>query len=222
MQRLSRADLGSDIVARIKAMIFSGNLLPGQQIRQEEFAQQFGVSRTPLLHALQVLKSEMLVESYPNRGTFVRTISLEELKDIFEYREAVEAMACRLASQRMSAKDIKPLRDLFKPFLKNPARANLRDYQEADQRFHQALINHSGNAILPRMVMLGNVLLVSYQKGLIRPPAETLPEHLSIIEALQNRDSRRAEDRMRSHLHKSVTLIHKAIQKESMLSLPTE
>ncbi len=75
MKQKSRSDLGSDIVARIKAMIFSGELLPGQQIRQEEFAQQFGISRTPLLHALQVLKSEMLVESYPNRGTFVRTIS---------------------------------------------------------------------------------------------------------------------------------------------------
>ncbi len=75
MKQKSRSDLGSDIVARIKAMIFSGELLPGQQIRQEEFAQQFGISRTPLLQALQVLKSEMLVESYPNRGTFVRTIS---------------------------------------------------------------------------------------------------------------------------------------------------
>ena len=90
MQKTSRSDLSSDIVDRIKAMIFSGELLPGQQIRQEEFAQQFGVSRTPLLHALQVLKSEMLVESFPNRGMFVRTISLKELKDIFEYREAID------------------------------------------------------------------------------------------------------------------------------------
>ncbi len=170
MKQKSRSDLGSDIVARIKAMIFSGELLPGQQIRQEEFAQQFGISRTPLLHALQVLKSEMLVESYPNRGTFVRTISLEELKDIFEYREAIEAMACRLASQRIRPRDIKQLRDLFNPFLKKPELANLREYKKADQQFHRSLINHSGNTILPRMVMLGNVLLVAYQKGLIRPP----------------------------------------------------
>jgi DNA-binding GntR family transcriptional regulator len=218
MKQKSRSDLGSDIVARIKAMIFSGELLPGQQIRQEEFAQQFGISRTPLLHALQVLKSEMLVESYPNRGTFVRTISLEELKDIFEYREAIEAMACRLASQRIRPRDIKQLRDLFKPFFKKPELTNLREYKKADQQFHRSLINHSGNTILPRMVMLGNILLVAYQKGLIRPPVETLPEHLAIIEALQDRDPRKAEKRMRSHLQKSVKLMYKTIQKESTLT----
>jgi DNA-binding GntR family transcriptional regulator len=217
MKQKSRSDLGSDIVARIKAMIFSGELSPGQQIRQEEFAKQFGISRTPLLHALQVLKSEMLVESYPNRGTFVRTLSLEELKDIFEYREAIETMACRLASQRIMPGDIKQLRDLFKPFLEKPELANIREYKKADQQFHQLIINHSGNTILPHMVMLGNVLLVAYQKGLIRPPVETLPEHLAIIEALQNRDPRKAEKRMRSHLRKSIRLIYKTIRKESTL-----
>jgi DNA-binding GntR family transcriptional regulator len=160
----------------------------------------------------------MLVESYPNRGTFVRTISLEELKDIFEYREAIEAMACRLASQRIRPRDIKQLRDLFKPFFKKPELANLREYKKADQQFHLSLINHSGNTILPRMVMLGNVLLVAYQKGLIRPPVETLPEHLAIIEALENRDPRKAEKRMRSHLQKSVKLMYKTIQKESTLT----
>lgn len=217
MKQKSRSDLGSDIVVRIKAMIFSGELSPGQQIRQEEFALRFGISRTPLLHALQVLKSEMLVESYPNRGMFVRTISLEELKDIFEYREAIETMACRLASRRIMPGDIKQLRDLFKPFLEKPELANIREYKKADQQFHQSIINHSGNTILPHMVMLGNVLLVAYQKGLIRPPVETLPEHLAIIGALQDRDPRKAEKLMRSHLRKSIKLIYKTIQKESTL-----
>ena len=217
MRQQPRSDLGSDIVSQIKEMIFSGELLPGQQIRQEEFARQFGVSRTPLLQALRVLESEMLVESYPNRGTFVRTLSLEELRDIFEYREAVEGMACRLASQRIHSNEIKQLHDLFKPFLKNPALANPREYQKADQQFHQALIIHSGNTIMPRMVILGNVLLVAYQKGLIRPPAQTLPEHLAIIEALRNRDPRKAENRMRSHLQKSIKLMYKAIREESPL-----
>lgn len=222
MQRESRSDLGSDIVDKIKAMIFSGELLPGQQIRQEEFAKQFGVSRTPLLHALQVLKSEMLVESFPNRGIFVRRVSLAELKDIFEYREAIESMACRLASQQIGPKEVKMLRDLFKPFLKRPELANLRDYQIADQKFHRSLIEYSGNTMFPRMIRLGNVLLTAYQKGLVRPPAETLPEHLAIIEALEKRDSRQAEECMRVHLNISVKLMYKALQEEATLdTLPT-
>lgn len=211
----TRSDLSSDIVDRIKAMIFSGELAPGQQIRQEEFARQFGVSRTPLLHALQALKSEMLVESFPNRGMFVRKISIEELKDIFEYREALETMACRLASQRVQPGEIKTLRSLFKPFLKKPGLANLQAYQEADQQFHQSIIKLSGNTMFPRMIRLGNIYLMSYLKGLIRPPAETLPEHLAIIDALEARDARKAERLMRSHLQISIKLMYRSIQKES-------
>jgi DNA-binding GntR family transcriptional regulator len=192
-------------------MIISGELVAGQQIRQEEFAQQLGISRTPLLHALQVLKSEMLVESFPNRGMFVRQISLSELKDIFEYREAIETMSCRLASQRITAGEIKTLRDIFKPFVKKPELANLRNYQKADQLFHHALINYSGNTIFPRMISLGNVLLTTYQKGLIRPPAETLPEHLAIIDALEAGNARKGAQIMRQHLKKSIKLINKAM-----------
>lgn len=222
MQKESRSDLGSDIVARIKAMIFSGDLLPGQQIRQEEFAKQFGVSRTPLLHALQILKSEMLVESFPNRGVFVRKVSLTELKDIFEYREAIESMACRLASQQIGPTEVKMLRDLFKPFLRRPELANLHDYQIADQKFHLSLIEYSGNTMFQRMIRLGNVLLTAYQKGLLRPPGETLPEHIAIIEALENRDAGKAEECMRLHLNTSVKVMYKALQEETKLhTLPT-
>lgn len=215
MSTKTRSDLSSDIVDRIKTMIFTGELAPGQQIRQEEFARQFGVSRTPLLHALQALKSEMLVESFPNRGMFVRKISIEELKDIFEYREALETMACRLASQRVRPKDIKTLHELFVPFLKKPALADLRAYQEADQQFHRSIIELSGNRMFPRMIRLGNIYLMSYQKGLIRPPAETLPEHLAIIKALEARAGRKAEKLMRSHLQISIKLMYKSIQQES-------
>jgi len=217
MSAKSRSDLGSEIVEKIKSMIFSGELAPGQQIRQEEFARQLGVSRTPLLHALQVLKSEMLVESFPNRGMFVRRISLIELKDIFEYREAIEPMACRLASRRITPQQIKELRDLFKPFEEKPELANLLGYQKADQQFHSLLIRYSGNTIFPRMVFPGNVLLTAYQKGLIRPPVETLTEHLDIIKALEKGDPDTSENLMRVHLHKSVELLRATIRQESEL-----
>jgi DNA-binding GntR family transcriptional regulator len=72
------------------------------------------------------------------------------------------------------------------------------------------------------MIRLGNVLLTAYQKGLVRPPAETLPEHLAIIEALEKRDSRQAEECMRLHLNISVKLMYKALQEEATFrSSPT-
>lgn len=211
MPRQTRSDLSTEIVAKIKSMIFSGELTPGQQIRQEEFSRQLGVSRTPLLHALQVLRSEMLVESFPNRGTFVRKISMQELKDIFEYREAIETMACRLASQRITQEEIQNLRTLFQPFTDKTESINLRKYQKADQQFHSLLIQFSGNTIFPRMFLLGNVLITAYQKGLIRLPTETLPEHLAMIDALESGDSAKAEEIMRHHLHTSIELMNETL-----------
>jgi DNA-binding GntR family transcriptional regulator len=214
-----KKELSSEIVEKIKNLIFSGELGPGHQIRQEEFSARLGVSRTPLLHALQILKSEMLVETIPNRGVFVRKISLSELKDIFEYREAIEPIACRLASQRITQKQVRKLRDLFKPFLNNPERANIHEYHLADQEFHRLIVSFSGNTVFPRMMMLGNVLFASYQRGLIRPPMDTLKEHLKIIDELEAGEPFEAEQAARLHIHKGVELLSAAINEKKNILL---
>lgn len=207
----NKLELSSLLVEKIKSMIFSGELTGGEQIRQEEFSKRLGVSRTPLLHALQILKSEMLVESIPNRGIFVRKISLSELRDIFQFREVIESMSCRLACDRISKSEIKELRELFEPFVKNP-NTSLKKYQIADKLFHEKIIEFSGNTIFPRMTNMGNVLLTAYQKGLIRPVTETLPEHIRIIDLLEAGEKVKAEREMRKHLRLSVKLIENEIK----------
>ena len=214
MSKKSRSYLSTEIVKKIKELIFSGELTPGEQIRQDEFAERLGVSRTPLLHALQILKSEMLLESFPNRGMFVRKVSLQELKDIFEYREAIETMACRLASQRITRDEIQQLRDLFKPFENTTGMTHIQEYQKADQLFHSMVIQFSGNSVFPRMVSLGNVYVTAYQKGLLRYPAETLPEHLAIIDALDAGDGQKAEHLMRQHLSVSIKGMNQLLEAE--------
>jgi len=207
----TKTHLSTDIITKIKDMILSGELSPGQQIVQEEFAKRMGVSRTPLLHALQVLKSEMLVTSIPNRGIFVRKVSLEELKEIFEFREAIETMACKLAAERVTPKDIEKLRNLFKPFSDHPKVINPRNFLLVDQQFHEQIINLSGNKMMSRMTLLGNVLLTSYQKGLLRTPTQTLPEHMAIIDALEERNGHKAAEYMSKHLSTSVKRIIQSI-----------
>ena len=62
------------------------------------------------------------------------------------------------------------------------------------------------------MTQLGNVLLTAYQKGLIRPMNETLPEHIKIIDLLENGKKNDAEKEMRKHLHLSVLLIENELK----------
>lgn len=196
-------------------MILSQELMPGEKLVQEELAKQLGISRTPLLLALERLEQDMLVERMPRRGLYVKKMRYKDLLDAFDCREALEGLAARLAAEHITKEQVRELEDLFAPFRKNSRRIDQQAYRKADQRFHQRIIELSDNRMLTRISILGNVLSVSYQKGLVRPPGETLPEHRAIIKALAQHDSALAEKLIREHEIQTRQLVAKRIQEES-------
>jgi DNA-binding GntR family transcriptional regulator len=201
--QLEYYDLSYQAYKRIKAMILADRLYPGQKLIQEKLAEELGVSRMPLHKAFQMLENELLVEHIPRRGIFVKKVDLNEIADAFECREAIEGLAARRAAQTITPEEIQFLYDLFSPFASDPANADLIKYEEADYTFHNTLIRISGNRILEKMEMLGNVITRTYQRGLIRGPAETYLEHMEIINALSKKDGTRAEILLKKHFSKS-------------------
>jgi DNA-binding GntR family transcriptional regulator len=91
--------------AKLRAMIFSGELQAGQPMRQEEIARQLGVSRLPVREALNRLATEGLVELKPRRGFFVTSLNADEIEDIFDMRAMLEARAGILATERRTMAD---------------------------------------------------------------------------------------------------------------------
>jgi DNA-binding GntR family transcriptional regulator len=91
--------------AKLRAMIFSGELQAGQPMRQEEIARQLGVSRLPVREALNRLATEGLVELKPRRGFFVTSLDTDEIEDIFDMRTLLENRAGVLATERRSLAD---------------------------------------------------------------------------------------------------------------------
>jgi len=203
MNKSEHIDLTSWIHDELKSQILDHRLKAGQKIIQEDVALELGVSRTPLLKALQMLETEFLVESVPRRGYFVREISTKELIDIFYYREVLDGLAARLVAERSKDSDIKVIKECFTPFIKKNGKINEDKYEKADQRFHFLIKEKCGNSILSRVEMLGNIHVLAYQRGLLRPPEETLPEHKEIIKALEDRDADKAEEVMRMHIRRS-------------------
>ncbi len=113
---LGHTNLASLIYSQVKKLILSKELRPGEKIVQDRLAGQLGVSRTPLIKALQMLEAEFLVESIPRRGMFVKEISTKELIDAFECREVLEGAAARLAAKRITDTEVGKLQTLFAPF----------------------------------------------------------------------------------------------------------
>lgn len=202
----------------VKTMITERQLLPGEKIPQEKLAQELGISRTPLVSALKFLEHEKLVESKPRRGYFVRLFSKQEMVSIFELREVLEGLAAKRAAVNISDEEIQILNGFFKPFEESRNITDFKAYSKEDRRFHNFITEIGAKEFLKGILQTCNIITASYQylssEGLVRPPNETIEEHLAVIKAIGDRDPAAAEALMREHLKKTIAHLKKDIEKE--------
>lgn len=201
MYKLRRDNLDELVYQKVKEMILTGVLRAGEPIVQSRLAEQLGVSRTPLRKALTQLEKEGLVAA-DNGRVSVRDFSLEELCIVFEIRAAVEGVAARLAAQR--SPDLKWLDEMRRAYLNAYQNSDFQLYRSVDVEFHSGLARRSNVEILTELTNNLCVLSISLARGLIRGPAQTIDEHLAIIDALEKRESERAEFMVKEHIHKSL------------------
>jgi DNA-binding GntR family transcriptional regulator len=212
MSKISSDELGAQAYKKVRSMIISKKLVPGQKIVQDKLAESLGISRTPLRSALQILEAEYLVQSVPRKGVIVKEFSDKEIVELYDCRIALEGTASSLFTTIASDAEIDRLSGLFQPFSESPIDTN--KYQIADSIFHDSIVQGCGNSFLSKLFKQGNILLIINMVGLVRPPEETLNEHLNIISAMKKRDSDSAEALVRSHLDKSRQLIISNINEE--------
>jgi len=200
---IQHQDLSYEIYKRLKGMILANEFEAGAKLKQEHIANLFGVSRMPLHRAFQMLENELLIESIPRRGYYVTKVDAKQLIDAFECREALEGLAARKTTENITKEQLKYLKSLFQKFIDNEE-INIAEYIESDQEFHNSIMKISGNQILNRLELLGNNTIRTFRGGLLRPPKETLPEHLGILAAIEKGDGDLAEKLIREHSHKSM------------------
>ena len=101
------------VVDRIRDLIVSGQLQPGDRLRQDELAETFGVSTMPIREALRQLQAEGLVSFQPRRGAAVASLSVSDYQEIYRIREALETLACRWAAEDFDRVPMDKLRRLL-------------------------------------------------------------------------------------------------------------
>jgi DNA-binding GntR family transcriptional regulator len=195
----------------LKNMIIERNLLPGEKIPQEKLARDLGISRTPLIGALKFLEKEKLVESIPRRGFFVRLFSKEEMVYIFELREVLEGLAARQTASKINDSQIIELNSFFQHFAKHKIISDYKGYAREDRRFHNFIAEIGAKEFLKSILQTCNIITASYQylspEGLVRPPNETIEEHLAVIKAIGDRNPDASEELMRVHLKKTIVYL---------------
>lgn len=196
----------------LKKMIIDRKLLPGEKFPQEKLAQEFGISRTPLINALKFLENEKLVTAIPRKGYFVREFTREEMISIFELREVLEGLSARRAAEVITNDQIAALHRFFENFRSESTIANIKTYAGEDRRFHNFVTDIGAKEFLKSILETYNIISFSYQmasleEGLVRSPDETIKEHVAIIEAIADRDPVAAESAMRSHFSRSIVYL---------------
>jgi DNA-binding GntR family transcriptional regulator len=203
-------NLDDKIYARLRDLILERQLLPGERILVDHLAVEMGVSRTPILNALRRLSQEGAVEVLSRRGIYVRRYGKAEMVRLFAVREVLDGLATRLAAAHVSKGEIARFVRSFKSHEGAPAGpAAIRRYVELDRAFHCRLMELAANDQLRAAMDSINMRLFVWQDGVVRPPAETIPEHLKILDALRRGDADGAETAMRAHIRRSLETLQR-------------
>lgn len=197
--------LTEQLTERLVAAIVSGELAPGEKLSEPELAQRFGTSRGPLREALQRLEGMRLVERRPNVGARVAEVGQRELVDLYNVREALEGMACRLAASSITPDEIVALRVLLDLHEQRPDVKEDRGYFQADALtdYHAHLVQASRNAELIALLdqLSHRVRLYRYRSShMTSRPQRALKEHHQILDAIEAGDGELAELLMRRHI----------------------
>ena len=172
------------------------------RLDERQLASDLGISRTPVREAMAQLEREGFVRSVPRRGIYVVRKSKREVIEMITAWAALESMAARLITTNASTEEIATLRKMFSTFENGQARAHLDEYSEVNIEFHQAIIRMSRNHVL---IDLAENLFTHMRMIRRKTIGEqdrvdrSIRDHMNIIEALEARDTERAEDLVRNH-----------------------
>ncbi|UTD28257.1 GntR family transcriptional regulator [Bradyrhizobium sp. WD16] len=178
---------------------------------ERALSERLGVSRTPIREAIAMLEQDGFVKTVPRRGIVVVRKSKAEVVDMIRAWAALESMAARLITTTARKKDISALRTFFKDFGKDRLpQDHIEEYSKANIAFHQALLALSESQVLVEMT--NDILLHvrGYRQltiGRQERIAKSLPEHLDIIAALEERDTELAEKLAREHTLKLAAYV---------------
>ncbi|MDE2430046.1 MAG: GntR family transcriptional regulator [Burkholderiales bacterium] len=208
--------LRDNIYDALRADILACKLAPGEEIREQDLAAQYEVSRAPIRDALLRLENDRLITVHPRQGYRVNPISITDAQEMFQLRLWLET-ACVTIAAEQAPPDILESLDQYR--VHDPA----QDFIDYNRAFHRAIAAASGNK---RMAAAANELIdqgerlvrVSLANVKGHNPTQLVTEHIALISAIQARDVRNAARIIREHITKAERRVMSALGRSAIIS----
>jgi DNA-binding GntR family transcriptional regulator len=189
------------VTDRIRARILSGQLQPGERLRQDELAAEFGVSSMPVREALRRLQAEALVEFRPCQGASVAHLSLEEFEEVFRIREELEVLACQWAAENFDQIPIDQLAQVLDELEEAESDLDIQRRLRLVHDFFFTIFRASGKNHLLRLV--SNLWDLSHQyRRLFSAVPDIVPSRLehyrSLYQACESQDPEALAESLRA------------------------
>lgn len=193
------------VYEHLKHQILTGQIAPGTRMMEVEFAEELGVSRTPVREAIRKLEKDGLVVIEPRRGAYVSDISVKDMVDTLVVREDLEGLASYLASRRITREETEELDQITDDYSRAITAGDMEKIISCDEEFHRRIVELSGNRTLVTLFEPVQELALRFRYLYYDDFSryENMPaEHRNIIDAIRSGDGEKARQVSDIHVRK--------------------
>ena len=222
---IQKRPLKEDIFDVLHEKIISGIYKRGDWLRQEDIANQLGVSMTPVREALDLLVSAGLAERVPYRGVRVREMSTKDVVEAYGLRMLLESLIAQEAARNITPEQVAGLENMLDKMKKHETLQEVSSERKSSREFHSAIAEATKNDLLIKLyAVVANAFpdwllyeaLFRYPELIADSMASTYREHVAIVEALKLGDADQAARKSIEHLMESGKWL------EEYLDIPAE
>lgn len=217
--------LAEQATVRLQDAILSGEIAPGSPLRLETLAKTLGMSPMPVREAVRQLEALGLVERIPHRGARVSALTVDDLRDTYAARLALEGPAVRHAAERFTPDDEKRARWLLDEHARALKTRDFRRSRTVHAQFHFLLYEASGSHWLPRLIRPLWENSERYRMASLRADSSIerrRREHERIVAALAANDADEAEAALRTHLVVTANLVARHMGEPALFPDPED
>ncbi len=207
--------LGQEVYQALKESIISGELKPNQRLIEENLAAEMGASRTPVREAMQKLETEDLVSKLPKGGYIVRSLTVQDIEEVFGILSVLESHAAYLTTVRMTDKVMQKLEEAAKKFEEAQKEKDIEKLGKLNMSYHDIIYKACGSKMLYDLIYHLRDYFYRYRRVLLDLPdmaAISSREHRAVLEAMRDRDAITVEEMVRKHILRGGSVLLQAIK----------